>query len=124
MANAKTWRMRIRAATKEAGTYRPYFEQVIAILADILERKDDAVDQYEKTGRKPVVAHTNKAGATNLEKNPCLRVIEECEAQALSYWRDLGLTPAGLKRINEEAMKQTGPAKKMSFSSLLDELTG
>ena len=23
---------------------------------------------------------------------------------ALAYWRDLGLTPAGLKKINEEAM--------------------
>lgn len=123
MANAKTWRMRIRAATKEAGTYRPYFEQVIAILADILERKDDAIDQYERTGRKPVVAHTNKAGATNLEKNPCLRVIEECEIQALAYWRDLGLTPAGLKRINEESMRQNQPAKKTSFADLLNELT-
>ena len=125
MAAARVWRMRIKKAAQEAGTYRPYFDQVIATLADILERKDGAVELFQKSGGKVVVAHTNKAGATNLEKNPCLKVIEDCEAQALAYWRDLGLTPAGLKRINEESLKNGGGvAEKVSFSSLLESLTG
>lgn len=124
MAQARVWKQRIKKATLEAGTYRPYFDQVIATLADILQRKDEAVDLFKKSGGKVVVAHTNKAGATNLEKNPCLKVIEDCEATALTYWRDLGLTPAGLKRINEESMKNGGIAEKVSFGSLLNELTG
>ena len=28
----------------------------------------------------------------------------DCNAQALAYWRDLGLTPAGLKRLGEKGL--------------------
>lgn len=123
MASAKTWRARIKRAAQDAGTYRPYFDGMIASLADILARKDDATALYEQSGRQPVIEHTNKFGATNYEKNPQLKVIEECERTALTYWRDLGLTPAGLKKIRDEAMKN-GPADQTSFADLLSQLTG
>ena len=29
----------------------------------------------------------------------------DLNAQALAYWRDLGLTPAGLKKLNAEVVK-------------------
>ena len=28
----------------------------------------------------------------------------DCNAQALAYWRDLGLTPMGLKRLGEKGL--------------------
>ena len=34
-----------------------------------------------------------------------LVLIMELNRDTLSYWRDLGLTPAGLKKINESALK-------------------
>ena len=54
--------------------------------------------------RNPVLMHTNKGGATNMTKNPALVVIMDCNAQALAYWRDLGLTPAGLKRLGDKGL--------------------
>lgn len=102
----ETWTARITAASQQAGTYRPWFDDIIATLADILARRDDAMQIFEASGAEVLVEHTNKAGATNLEQNPCLRLINDLNRDALAYWRDLGLTPAGLKRIDEAAMKQ------------------
>lgn len=118
MATSKTWKSRIRKACKEAGTYRPFFEHTIGTLAEIMERRDAALEQYEMTGGKPVVAHTNKAGATNLERNPTLLVAADCEKTALQYWRDLGLTPAGLKRIDDGSMKN----KAAGFGELIADM--
>lgn len=101
-----TWAARITSASEQAGTYRPWFDDIIATLADILARRDDAMALFEAEGGEVLVEHTNKAGATNLEQNPCLRLINDLNRDALAYWRDLGLTPAGLKRIDEQAMKQ------------------
>lgn len=112
------WAARITESCRAAGTYRPYFEDVIRTLADILERRDMATQMFEASGKNILVKHTNKAGATNIEQNPTLRMINDLNRDALAYWRDLGLTPAGLKKINESAMK----AKKRS--ALAEALTG
>lgn len=100
------WAARITASCKEAGTHRPYFDDIIATLADILARRDEAEQVFQESGGNVLVMHTNKAGAANLEQNPCLRLINDLNRDALTYWRDLGLTPAGLKKIDEQAMKQ------------------
>ncbi len=113
------WAARITAAAEEAGTYRPYFDDIISTLADILARRDEAQKAFELSNGNVLVEHTNKAGATNLEQNPCLRLINDLNRDALAYWRDLGLTPAGLKRIDEQAMKQR---KKSVLAEVLKEV--
>ena len=100
------WKAAIEQATKEAGTYRPFFDSVIGTLAVILERRDKLERQFKKQGSEAIVEHTNKNGSTNMEQNPLLRLINDLNRDALTYWRDLGLTPAGLKKINESAMKE------------------
>ena len=100
-----TWRSRIKKACKAAGTYQPFFDQMIDTLAGILEMRDNAREKFEEAGGDPVIEHTNKNGNTNLVRNPALTVIMECNTQALAFWRDLGLTPAGLKRVNDEGLK-------------------
>ncbi len=103
------WIVQIENTAKEAGTYKPFFVNVIETLAGILENRDKAQDTFEKTGGQVIVKHTNKAGATNLEQNPALRLLNDLNRDALGYWRELGLTPKALKAINEESMK----ARKM-----------
>ena len=100
------WINIIKNNCQMAGTYRPWFDCVIDTLAGILERRDEAEDLFILNGSQVVVEHTNKGGATNLEQNPLLRLINDLNRDALAYWRDLGLTPAGLKRVNEQALKQ------------------
>lgn len=99
------WKKIIVEACKSAGTYKPFFNLVIDTLAGILERRDDAVQAFVKSGGKPIVKHTNKGGGTFLEQNPALRLLNELNRDAMQYWRELGLTPSSLKRINEESLK-------------------
>ncbi len=103
---AETWQTRITKACEMAGTYRSYFDEPIKTLAGILEKRDEAEKQFKITGGQPVVAHTNKNGSTNIVKNPVMAVWCDLNALALSYWRDLGLTPAGLKKLDDNALKQ------------------
>lgn len=99
------WKNKITNAAELAGTYRPYFEPIIETLASILERRDEAEELFDKSGGSLLVKHTNKGGATNVEQNPLIRLINTLNQDALAYWRDLGLTPAGLKKIDENKMK-------------------
>lgn len=115
----KKWKSLIKRNCIAVGTYNKAFEPIIETLADILTKRDHAEELYQKSGGSPVIPHTNKAGAKNFEQNPALRLINDLNRDALTYWRDLGLTPAGLKKINEEAMKE----RKMSaLDSILSEL--
>ena len=102
----KKWVTRIKEVSKAAGTYHEYFDPVIDTLASILERRDKAEELFVKEGEEVIVEHTNKGGATNMEQNPILRLINDLNRDALAYWRDLGLTPAGLKKLNDAALKQ------------------
>jgi hypothetical protein len=101
----KQWRSNIKSATEAAGTYRPFFDAAINTLAAILARRDQAEAEFEESGGQMIVVRTNVAGKENIEQNPGIRLINDLNRDALAYWRDLGLTPAGLKRINENALK-------------------
>ena len=116
---ARKWKNTIKKSCQDAGTYRRCYESVIDTLASIMEARDKAWETYEKMGFNPVVRHTNKNGSTNLVKNPALAVALDCNAQALSYWRDLGLTPAGFKKLDgslkSDAASFGGMFEGMSF---------
>ena len=114
MAKKATWKKKIKAACKDAGTYEPFFDLAIDQLAGIMEARDAAQDQYKASGSHPVVKYTNKGGNTNVVKNPALVMITDLNQQALAYWRDLGLTPKGFKALGNETTKPSG-----SFESLL-----
>lgn len=99
------WKKTIIAACEAAGSYRTFFDPVIDTLAEILHKRDDAEALYKKSKAGPIVKHTNKSGATNIEQNPVLRLINDLNRDALSYWRELCLTPAAFKRLNEGSVK-------------------
>lgn len=96
------WKKRIIKATKDAGTYKPFFDDVINTLASIMEIRDITEQEYINSGAEPVIKYTNKGGSENVVKNPILVLIGDLNKDALAYWRDLGLTPAGYKKINEK----------------------
>lgn len=102
--NKQEWEIKIRKACIDAGAYKPFFDTVIQELAQIMEIRDDAMKQYQASGNSPVIKYTNKGGYTNLKKNPALVVVNEETQQALAYWRDLGLTPSGYKKLNGDAV--------------------
>ena len=103
---AKQWKNKIAASLKQIKVDPKQYQAVIETLANILEQRDSCLARYVEDGAEPVVEYTNKGGATNFVANPALQVVRGLEADALAYWRDLGLTPAGLRRINEENLKE------------------
>lgn len=121
--NRQAWTAIIKQACEQAGTYREFFDPVIDTLAGILEKRDDAEKQLEDEGRVLVVEHTNKGGSTNLEQSPIVRLINDLNRDALQYWRDLGLTPAGLKKIND-GMAAKNEMKKSALEEALLSLGG
>lgn len=98
----------IRAAMETAGTNKPQYDMCVEALATILERRDEVQLFYEKH-KTPVIPHTNKAGATNYEQNPAIRLLNDCNKTALLYMRELGLTPQALRRINPEEAANKKP---------------
>lgn len=97
------WTVKIRESCIKAGTYQSYFDDVIDTLASILERRDTIEMEWDG---EVIVEHTNRSGITNKEQSPALRLINDLNRDALIYWKELGLTPAALKRVNEGAMKE------------------
>lgn len=111
--NKDEWKQKIINASEDAGTYQPFFDSIIDTLASMLERRDDAEEMFKKSGGHVLVKHTNKAGATNLEQNPALRLVNDLNRDALAYWRDLGLTPAGLKKLKDLEIKSASDVSRL-----------
>lgn len=96
---AAQWKRKIKKATVDAGTYRNIFDAVIDTLSDVLEQRDRAKEQFLKSGGNMVISYTNKGGATNPSKNPFMLAWDDLNSTALSYWRELGLTPSSFRKI-------------------------
>ena len=108
-------------------------DRVIKLLSAYLDQKkpllllgthfrdEDApfVREFAEKGGQIVIEYTNKNGATNLIKNPLWVALNDINSDLLLYERELGLTPAGLKKLNDAAMKQ---APKNALSAALEAL--
>lgn len=113
----KKWKSKIKRACTEAGTYQKTFDQVIDALAIILERRDQIILKCD-VGDEPFVIQSNNGSGTM--KNPMYVLLNDTEKMALAYWRELGLTPAGLRKINENMIK--GKDQKGPENSLMERL--
>lgn len=112
------WKPRIEQAAKEAGTYQPFFDDMIDTLAGILETRDKTEEQFKQSGGNAVMQHTNKGGATNVVKNPLLVMVNDLNATALTYWRDLGLTPKGYRQLSGKDVEKKGDSFEQMLSSI------
>lgn len=96
----KQWKKRIIEACEGLGTYKECFIPVIDTLASTLEVRDTVEKEFIESGGKITIEHTNKYGATNIMKNPALSLYMDLNQQALTFSRELGLSPLGLRRIS------------------------
>lgn len=109
------WRDRIKESCIEAGTYQAFCDDVIDTLSEIMENRDGAQAEYRKTGSKPVIEKETSTGAITTVKNPLLVMVNDLNAAALTYWRDLGLTPKGFTAMQKNGFKP----KETSFEQIL-----
>lgn len=117
--NKEEWKNKITEDCKGVGTYKLEFDSVIDALSSILEQRDKVMEDYKASGGKPVISQTNVAKKRYYVKNPFLTQWSDLNKDALSYWRDLGLTPNGLRKIDEQGLKGT---RKDSFEEALSKL--
>lgn len=96
------WKSLIWAQLKALGTTDEAYASVVETLAELLEKRDQVGRTYKDYGSCPVIEYTNKAGATNLTKNPLLVMWDELNKSALAYWRELGLTPGSYRKMSGE----------------------
>lgn len=118
----KEWTKTIRKACEEAKTYKPFFDSVIDTLAQILETRDDVHQQYIDNGSQPtIIKKTDRTQQENVYKNPMLVMENDLNSLALTYFRDLGLTAAGLKKLNVDIVNSEDTG---SFEDLLNKISG
>ena len=115
----KTYIAQIKKQCKNVGTYREEFSGIINKLAEMLENYDNVFEDFKNGGEEITIEYTNKNGSTNLVKNPMYLVLTELRKDILSYYRELGLTPQGLKKYNEKLTEtsKTKSALDMALSN-------
>ena len=111
---ATRWKKLIKEQTIAVGTYQPAFDSVIADLAAILQERDAAYKQFRQEGKQLMITKISDRGAKNVVQNPLITLWDKLNVTALAYWRDLGLTPKGLKAIGETVTQSESGLKELS----------
>lgn len=95
------WVDKIKADCISAKTYKPYFDNAIETLAQILEMRDAVHKKYVDEGSNPtIIVTTDRSNKENVHRNPLIHMEIELNAQALKYWVELGLTASSFKKLN------------------------
>lgn len=100
------------------GVYREEFDPTITAYAQLKWQHDTLNKKFIEEGKPVVEEYTNKNGSTNLRKTAEYMVIEVLRKDVLTYENTLGLTPAGLKKLN----KTLGMKKKSSLGEALKNI--
>lgn len=104
-ARKKAWVDAVTQDCKNLGVYKAAFDPAISMLADVMVQREDTWEDFEASGGKSMLPYTNKGGSENFVKNPILVLWNELTKTALAYRRELGLTPTGLRKLDEKALK-------------------
>lgn len=115
------WRKAITKDLTGLGIWKPEFESTVKMLAEVMVQRQNVWKEYEADGCRPVITGINKGGNEYMQKNPLLSMWDDLTKTALSYRRELGLTPAGLKKLREDAMAQP---RRSALAEALAKLDG
>ena len=105
MTKAK-WKDLIIDQMTALGVQNDSYNSAVETLASILEQRDKTYKEFKKSGGLSVIQYTNKGGSTNMTKNPLLVLWDDLNKSALSYWRELGLTPSSYKKMTGSTIKE------------------
>ena len=118
----KGFRLKIRDACREVGTYKEAFESTIELMAEYYVRAQMAKEQWRSEGSPLLMEQVNKAGNTYFIRHPLLQEIDNCSRTIMQLKKELGLTPAAIKRINEAALGKKQLAEDDPLALALGEL--
>ncbi len=98
---------------KKLNTYKEEFSPVITRYAEMRVQLEILMGRWYEAGCIITEEYTNKAGATNNRKTALYQSIEGLRKEIFDMENVLGLTPAGLKRISGDAVKQTSQPSRL-----------
>lgn len=96
---------------KKLGSYRPEFEDTVKHYAELSIEYDTLYAKYV-TANYPCAIETEKGA----KKSPITTTLESLRKDILAYAVQLGLTPAAIKKLKEDALakqKQGSPLEKV-----------
>lgn len=99
---------------KNIGTYRPQFNTNIRTYSEMRYELDVMTKEFYEAGCKRTEEYTNKAGATNIRKTAEYLSLEKLRDDINKRENELGLTPSGLKKINDEMKKDDKKKSKLA----------
>lgn len=105
-----------RRLMRSLGVYKKEFEPVIKIYAQLKDQYDELTAQFERSGYD-----YSEDTAQGTKKHPIVTTLESLRKDILSYAGQLGMTPAGLKRLNDASLQ---PEKSSPLSDALRVLSG
>lgn len=110
---------KIREAMKAAGIYNEIFEDSIKALAKAERQLARSEKEWRRQGGQMVIQQVNKTGAEYTAKSPYWAVVEAQRKDVQALREKLGLTPSGLKKVQQKAADfETGQQSKIE--QLLD----
>ena len=90
--------------TQNIGTYKNEFSPIITRYTEMRVQFEILMSEWYNSGCKITEPYTNKNGATNNRKTALYQSVETLRAELTNLENLFGLTPAGLKKINEKSM--------------------
>jgi hypothetical protein len=107
---------RAREDMVKLGIYKPEFEPIIEIYSQLREQYEILTTRFVKSGYK-----YSELTETGTKKAPIVTTLEALRKDILSYASQLGLTPQGLLKTDENAFKK----KKVSaIAAAMREASG
>jgi len=92
---------RARDDMVKLGIYKPEFEPIIEIYSQLLDQYEILTKEFIRSGYD-----YSEPTAQGSKKAPIVTTIEALRKDILSYASQLGLTPQGLLKANENAFKK------------------
>lgn len=102
------------ANMKAVGTYKDEFQAAIVRYCEMRVQFSLLMGQWYGAGCVISEEYTNKAGATNIRKTALYLSIEAMRKELLEMENIFGLTPLGLRRINDSMEKQGKPKSALA----------
>lgn len=99
---------------KELGTYKPQFDQLIHIYAEIVLQYLKAVKDFEDSGQ----LYETETAAGNPKKSGIVSAMESLRKDILQYSDRLCLNPRSLENVTAES------GTKSTLATVLSELSG
>lgn len=95
------------------GIYKPEFDTTIQIYAGLVDQYQTLEKEFKESNFKV----EEKTGANNSKRSPMVATLENLRKDILTYSNNLGLTPAGLRKLSDDIkVREKKPQSKLEMA--------